>query len=363
MFLALRNGWAAIPGGAIYFPSIYYILSIMPLCDLCRSRDAVVRHHHSGLRLCRTCFFTNIIARVSGEVFRHGLIRYGERILMGISGGKDSFVLLDILSKIYDPSRLGGVTVIEGIEGYNRAEHIDEIRRAARERGVEIHVVSIKEIWGASVDEMVRLSIGKGLRISPCTYCGIHRRKSINLVARELGYDKVATAHNLDDEVQTILINIMRGDLERLYMNHPRRPRASRLFVEKIKPLRRIYEWETAKYAYLADYKPQEVECPYLEHFPSLRVRVRDMLYRLETSSPGIMLRLIEWFDKAFDPSRVPRRVELSECSICGEPTSPGRSMCKSCELQLKSLGEVRIQRIKDGLSRSGDDPLRSLHR
>ena len=189
--------------------------------------------------------------------------------------------------------------------------------------------------------------------ISPC----------LKNLARNFGNDKVATAHNLDDEVQTILINIMRGDLERLHMNHPRRPRASRLFVEKIKPLRRIYEWETAKYAYLADYKPQEVECPYLEHFPSLRVRVRDMLYRLETSSPGIMLRLIEWFDKAFDPSRVPRRVELSECSICGEPTSPGRSVCKSCELQLKSLGEVRIQRIKDGLSRSGDDPLRSLHR
>jgi uncharacterized protein (TIGR00269 family) len=314
----------------------------MPLCTICGSREAVVYQPHTGYRLCRSCFISNIVARVAREIFRYGMISYGENILVGISGGKDSFVLLDILSQIYDPSKLGGVTVVEGIEGYNRAEHLEDIKRYASDRRVEIHIVSIKDLWGASVDEMVRRSIVSGIRISPCTYCGIHRRKSINIVARELGYDKVATAHNLDDEAQTVLINIMRGDIERLYMNHPLRPRLSKLFIPKIKPLRKIYEWETAKYAYLAGYKPQEVECPYLEYFPSLRVRIRDMIYEIESRKPGTMLRLLEWFDITFNPSKIERKIELGECSICGEPTSPGRTICKSCELQLKTLGDAR---------------------
>ncbi len=317
----------------------------MPKCDICRARDAAVLQAHTGLRLCKACFFSDIVARTAREIFRYNMIRYGDKVLIGVSGGKDSFVLLNILSQIYEPSKLGGVTVIEGIEGYNRAEHIDEIRRAVRERGVEIHIVSIKDLWGASVDDMVRLSIEKGQRISPCTYCGIHRRKSINLVARELGYDKVATAHNLDDEAQTIIINILRGDTARLYMNHPLRPKGSELFIDRIKPLRKIYEWETAKYAYLAGYRPQEVECPYLELFPSLRVRVRDMIYRIEASRPGSMLRLLEWFDRVFDPSRLraSESIKLSTCIICGEPTSPGRTLCKSCELQIGLLGKVEI--------------------
>ena len=203
----------------------------MPLCVRCRAKEAVVYQLHTGDRLYRVCFISDIIARVSREIFRYGMIRYGDRILIGISGGKDSFVLLDILSQIYDPSKLGGVTVVEGIEGYNMVEHLEEIRRNASQRGVDIHVISLKDLWGASVNDMVRASIAKGQRISPCTYCGIHRRKSINLVARELGYDRIATAHNLDDEVQKILINIMRGDIDRLYMNHPLRPRLSKLFI------------------------------------------------------------------------------------------------------------------------------------
>ena len=336
----LLDSWWSI---VISLPGVLF-LTRMPRCNICGARDAVVYQAHTGLRLCRVCFSSDIVARASKEIFRYKMIRYGDRILVGVSGGKDSFVLLDILSQIYEPSKLGGVTVVEGIEGYNKAEHINEIKRIAGERGVELHVVSIKELWGASVDEMVRMSIEKGQRISPCTYCGIHRRKSINLVARELGYNKVATAHNLDDEAQTIIINILRGDIARLYMNHPLRPRGSELFINRIKPLRKIYEWETAKYAYLAGYKPQETECPYLELFPTLRVRVRDMIYRVEASKPGSMLRLLEWFDNTFDPSRLgsAESPRLGTCSICGEPTSPGRSLCKSCELQIGSLGRVR---------------------
>lgn len=305
-------------------------------------RRAEVLQPHAGLKLCRECFTADLVARASGEIFRHNMIRRGEKILLAISGGKDSFALLDIMSMIYDPELLGGVTIVEGIASYNRAEHVEEIKRLGAERGLEIVVYSLKELWGASVDEMVESSRAKGLRISPCTYCGIHRRKSINLIARELGYDKVATAHNLDDEVQTIMINMLRGDLERLLTNHPKRLKGSRLFVDRIKPLRKIYERETAVYAYLAGYRPQEVECPYLELQPSLRTKVREILYEIERERPGTLLKILEWYDIAFDPSRAVKTLqELPSCRVCGEPTSPGRQLCKSCELQLSALGKV----------------------
>lgn len=314
----------------------------MSSCDVCGKRRADVLQPHTGLRLCRGCFTADLVARVSREIFRFGMIRGGEKILLAISGGKDSFTLLDVMSRIYDPELLGGVTIVEGIASYNRAEHVEEIKRLGAERGVEIFVYSLKELWGASVDEMVEGSKARGLRISPCTYCGIHRRKGMNIVARELGYDKVATAHNLDDEVQTLMINVLRGDLERLLANHPRRAKGSRLFVDRIKPLRKIYERETAAYAYLAGFRPQEVECPYLELQPSLRARIREILYEVERERPGTLLKVLEWYDNAFDPLREPKKPpELPSCEACGEPTSPGRTLCKSCELQLHTMGKI----------------------
>ena len=312
-----------------------------PLCDSCRARPAVVYQPHTGRRLCRECFLEDVEERVVGEIRRWRMIEPGDTLLLAISGGKDSFVLLDVLPRIHKPSRLVAVSIVEGIPGYNRHEDIEKMRTYARERGVDVIVTSIREYTGLYLSEIVSMAWRRRLRVSPCTYCGILRRRLINYYARVYGATKTVTAHNLDDEAQTAIINILRGDVVGLLRQHPLAPPASKRLIPRIKPLRKIYEWETATYAFLKGFRFQETECMYIRYAPTLRARVREALYTMEQESPGSLLRLLETLDALLEePARRLSVEELPPCRLCGEPTSPGRDRCKLCEL-LDAVGVV----------------------
>ena len=307
-------------------------------CDLCGRNEAAVFQAHTGMKLCRSCFIADVRKRVEQEANRLGLHK-AKRILLAVSGGKDSYVLADTLSSVLKGVELIAYNITEGIQGYNRAEHVAALEGFLKERGIELIKGSFKDQVGYTLDEMVKASREKGLKVSACTFCGGFRRKLINDVAREVKADFVATGHNLDDEVQTYLINFMRGDTLRLVREGEKPVRLSPLFVPRVKPLRRVYEWETTMYAYFAGYKFQEVECPYIVEAPTLRAKVRELLYRLENSSPGALLRLLEFFDSLAEERRkeFKEKTELPRCKICGEPTSYGREICKNCELLLAS--------------------------
>ncbi len=310
------------------------------VCDKCGIRPAVVYQKHTGRFLCKDCFIEDIIDRVRREVEKWNMIRPGDTILLAVSGGKDSFVLLDIMPKIHDPSKLIALSIVEGIEGYNRAEDIEKMRKYALERGVDFIKTSFKEFVGASLDELVKRAWDRKLNVSPCTFCGTLRRRIMNYYARNLGVDKVATAHNLDDEVQTLLLNILRGDRTRLIQAHPKAPVLSTRIVRKIKPLRKIYEWETTMYAYLKDFKFQETECRYIYLRPTLRAKVRDHLYALEEEQPGTLIKILETMDEVLWKLIETHKdlPSLPVCKKCGEPTSYGRELCKICEL-LEKIG------------------------
>jgi uncharacterized protein (TIGR00269 family) len=310
------------------------------LCDVCKLREAEVYQAHSGLKLCRECFIADVTARVEKEARRLGLFN-ARKILLAVSGGKDSYVLADTLSSVLKGVKLVAYNITEGIAGYNRAEHVRKLRDFLKDRGIELIEGSFKGQVGYTLDEMVAASKAKGLNVSACTFCGGFRRKLINDVAREVKADFVATGHNLDDEVQTYLINFLRGDVSRLVREGEEPVRLSDLFVQRVKPLRRVYEWETAMYAYFRAYEFQEVECPYITQRPTLRAKVRELLYSLESQRPGALLRLLELFDSLASSQR--RKLvkslpsQLPRCKICGEPTSYGREICKNCELLLAS--------------------------
>jgi len=320
-------------------------------CDFC-GRDAKVRVAHAGVNLCERCFKEYIKKRVEEELRKFDLLSPNDTVLMGISGGKDSFVLLDIMSSLHDPSKLIALTIVEGVPGYNRAEEVEEVRRHARERGVEHLVVTFKEHVGFSLSELVDMSAEKLTKVSPCTFCGILRRRIINEQARALGASKTATAHTLDDEVQTLIINLLRGDVLRLLRQHPAHPVPSEKLVKKIKPMRRVYGWEAATYAYLSGYRFQDAECPYILRQPTVRARVRRWMVVLENERPGTLLKVMDRFDELASTlvraGKAPS-LRLAECKSCGEPTSPGREYCKVCEL-LERIG-ARAARI--GLTES----------
>lgn len=307
-------------------------------CSRC-DREAKVSVPHLGLSLCDRCFIEHIRERVRNEVKRYSLLDKNDVVLMGVSGGKDSFVLLDILSLIHDPDKLIALTIIEGIYGYNRSQEIELIRKASQERGVEHITTSLKEAIGHSLEELVAISRERKLNISPCTFCGSIRRRVLNQYARELGATKAATAHNLDDEVQTFLINLLRGDVSRIIRQHPLAPVPSEKLVKRIKPLRKIYEREVVSYAYFTGYKFQEADCPYIIHGPTIRARIRRWMMVVESERAGAMLGIMDMIDEIAERYYTAPSVErtpLGECKLCGEPTSPAREYCKVCELLLK---------------------------
>uniref|UniRef100_A0A7C5TIA0 TIGR00269 family protein n=1 Tax=Ignisphaera aggregans TaxID=334771 RepID=A0A7C5TIA0_9CREN len=308
------------------------------VCSVCGIREAVFYQRHSGLKLCKVCLYSDIKKRVVDEINRYSMILPRDRVLVGVSGGKDSFVLLNILAETYDPSKIVGLMIEEGIYGYNRDEVFSYIDEVCRLYKIDCIKTSLKKELSYSVDDFMKLQLSRERKyiVSACTYCGIARRRVLNSYARMLGLNKVATGHNLDDEVQTYVINILRGDVMRLMQLHPLSNTHSTKLIKRVKPLRKIYEYETAILAYMMGYRFQETECPYISSRPTLRVKVREMLISLETSMPGIQLRFLEFIDmliEDFIKRDVFKSIELPQCKLCGEPTSPNRDLCKFCEL------------------------------
>lgn len=307
----------------------------MPKCDKCGVRDAVVYQAHSGRRLCKECFIEDIRERIADTIRRFGMIEPADRVLIAVSGGKDSFVLLDVLPQLHPPSKIVALSIIEGIPGYNKPQDILRMREYARERGVDLIITSIRDYTGDDLYGIVSRSRTRGLGVSACTYCGGLRRRIINAQARHLGVDKTATAHNLDDEVQTMLMNILRGDPARIIRQHPKAPRLSGKFVQRVKPLRYVYEWEAAMYGYLKGFRFQDTECMFINEQPTFRARIRRWLFHLEHHRPGSMLRMLQALDDMSSHLVEEARglPPLPECRVCGEPTSYGRDLCKVCEL------------------------------
>lgn len=303
-------------------------------CDVCGVREAQIFQPHTGRRLCRECFVADVRERVRREVDRWGMFKPGDTLLLGLSGGKDSYVLLDILAHLHDTSRIIAVAIIEGIPGYNREEDVRKLRAVARDYGVDVIVTSIREYTGHSLAELVYRAWSRGYRVAACTYCGISRRRILNFYARMYGADKTVTAHNLDDEAQTAVVNLLRGDRTGLIRLHPKARPASPLLVPRVKPLRKIYEWETATYAYIMGFPLQETECMFINTRPTLRARVREALYEIESRRPGSLLRILNIIDELLEEEAEKLEPDaLGSCSKCGEPTSPARQMCKLCEI------------------------------
>ncbi|MEM1927912.1 MAG: ATP-binding protein [Acidilobaceae archaeon] len=315
-------------------------------CAVCGRRGEVLQAYR-GRVLCRECFVNDVRERVRREAERWRLVEPGDTLLLAVSGGKDSFVLLDTLPRAFGESRFIAFTIVEGIPGYNRLSDVEALADHAREVGVDFVKASFKEYLGLSLGEIVEKASRLELEHSPCTYCGVARRHMMVRAAEELGARKIATAHVLDDEIQTLLINIMRGDWRGVLKLHPASWRRERGPV-RVKPLRKVYEWEAALYAYLRGYRFQEVECPYITLHPTLRARVRARLLEVEKRKPGLLMGMLEFLDELLEEEASRLKEAPLKCPLCGAPASAKRGSCRLCEL-LGELGVVGLYRSLGG--------------
>ena len=261
------------------------------------------------------------------------MIGFNDHLAVAVSGGKDSLSLLHILAKLnrYRPkTHLTAVTVDEGIKGY-RDEAMEIAASNCKKLEIPHHIVSFKELYGFTLDEMIFRVRKKGqTELTACAYCGVLRRKAINTGARQVKADKIATGHTLDDEVQTVLMNIFHGDIARLAKEKPVTSEVHPLFVQKIKPFCEIPEKESALYAYVKKIQFQDTPCPYASE--ALRNDIRGMLNRMEEKHAGTKFtvsRAIERLRPALEETA--KKEDFKTCVECGEPSA--LDLCKACEL------------------------------
>ncbi|NOZ80872.1 MAG: TIGR00269 family protein [DPANN group archaeon] len=296
-----------------------------------RCRKCGERTVFSSPALCKDHFISAFEKKVYDTIDRYKLISRGQRIAVACSGGKDSTVLLHLLQKRgYDVTAMA---IDEGIAGY-RDKTLAFLRRFCFERGIPLQVHRYQDAFGASLDHMMQRSPRK-----PCTVCGVFRRYLLNRHARD--FDLLALGHNLDDEAQSILMNLLlnnRAVLSRLG------PKAGIVeaegFTPRIKPLYLCREKEVMAYSFIQNLLTDFTECPNI--VDSFRAEVRDFLNDHEASHPGFKELLVHEYLSSLP--RLQRQAKdsgdlepVGSCSLCREPSAA--AVCRACSLKK----EIRV--------------------
>ena len=260
------------------------------LCLKCQEK-AVYHRKYSGENLCPNCFNNSLIEKTRKTISKYKMINYGDKVAIGVSGGKDSLALLDILIKIkeYKDFELIAITIDEGIANY-REEAIEIALNAASKAGVKQVVLSFKELFNFGLDEA--LMNRKEKKITSCAICGPLRRRAIEIGAKKVGANIIATGHNLDDILQSFMINLFSGDVYRIKAGDPRKEAKKEFMIRRIKPFMEIYETEIAFYSFLNELRFQTLECPHMNE--GIRTEIRNSLDNFENKHAGIKLSLIK---------------------------------------------------------------------
>lgn len=302
----------------------------MYLCKFC-SKNAVVFLPYSGEKLCRKCFLSSVEKRVQKSISKYKLLKRSDNIGIALSGGKDSVTLLHLLQKIeknFPESKLSIIHIDEGISHYSE-RNLKAVRENASKFDIPLILSSYKKIYGKTLEEIIKhAEKNENKRLGACSYCGVLRRKALNKTAYEANIDCIATAHNLDDETQTIILNLLRGDLNRLARNKPTPRKIHPKLVPRIKPLRTIPEKETTLYAFYKNLKHNSKPCPYAPE--AYRDDIRIFLNQIERKRPGTKYNILRLYDK-ISSQITTNKNSIQECSICGTPSA--EETCKACQL------------------------------
>lgn len=287
-----------------------------------------LRRHNAAF--CSECFLHHCREQVRRTIHDLRMLEAGERVLVAVSGGKDSLACWELLRDLgYEAD---GFYIGLGIDEYSDASG-EYARAFARERGWPLIEVDLPGDHGFDVPTGSRVA-----KRAPCSACGLSKRHLFNATALEHGYDALATGHNLDDEAAVLFGNVLRWDLEYLGRQHPvlaARPG----FVKKVKPLVRLGEREMAAYCVIRGIDYILEECPMA--VGNRHLGYKEALNEIEERSPGSKAAFVNtYFERAqplFASGVVEEQEALVACSECGSPTPSG--VCAFCRLQARATG------------------------
>ncbi len=299
-------------------------------CGRCREPAVIeVRRHNAGY--CRPCFLRHCGEQVRRAIEHFDMIERGRRVLVAVSGGKDSLGLWQLLRDLgYEAD---GLYVGLGIGDYSE-ESARYVREFAAPRGWNLIEVDLADRYGFDVETGSRAA-----NRAPCSACGTSKRHIFNDVAVQHGYDVLATGHNLDDEAAVLFGNVLRWETEYLGRQHPVLPAADG-FVRKVKPLIRLSERELAAYCVLSGIDYIVEECPMAAG--NRHLGYKHALNEIEERSPGtkaaFVFGFLERAQEHFLGEAEDTRDDLRPCAVCAAPTPA--EVCAFCRMRARAVGE-----------------------
>ncbi len=302
----------------------------------CSKCDKKAVYQGQGQNYCKNHFLEYFESKVTKTISRYDLLQHGDRVCIATSGGKDSLAALYMTSlycKKYNIEYFA-LAIDEGISGY-RDHTLDDLKIFCEKYDIKLNVVSFKEKFGDTLDNIKDKAI-KEHNKKPCTVCGIFRRTSLNRTARELGATKLVTGHNLDDEAQSYIMNLLLGNMSHNASLGPITGlNDNDKFVPRVKPLYFMLEKETRLFALLKGFKVDFAECPNINM--SFRAVVRDEINAIENKLPGAKNGIVNSFLEILPTLKEHYRSQKKKrsfnyCKRCGDACSG--EICNACRLE-----------------------------
>ncbi|HIH21914.1 MAG: TIGR00269 family protein [Candidatus Diapherotrites archaeon] len=316
----------------------------MGKCDRC-SKEGKIFLVYGPHYFCHSHFLEFFEKRVRKTINKFRLVKPGEKIAIGVSGGKDSITVLHLLREIFPKgTELKPVCIDEGIPGY-RDKALRIAKKHFQELGMDYAIISMKKEIGFSMAEIAKkLNKEKEKQETQgtCSYCGVFRRKLLNDFAVSERCNKLATGHNLDDEVQTILMNICQNNFARFSRLGPITELKAKGFVPRIKPLYETPEKEIITYTALKGWRVYNAECcPFSSQ--AKRNAFRNAFDSLEEKYPNVKFAAIKFYQQLKALLEKDLGDKIKHCVFCGAPTS-GIGECAACK-QLKKLTDQNFSK------------------
>jgi len=271
-------------------------------------------------------------SKVKETIKKYNLCSKRDKILVAMSGGKDSTTVAYILKKLGYKIEAVHINLLMGKWS---ADNEKNVREFCKKHKIKLYIYPIRKEIGYGIC-YVKSVLKSKEKLRQCTVCGIIRRWILNKKSRQLKATRLATGHNLDDEAQNVIMNFISGN-PKLGINLGPMTGSikDKKFIPRIKPLYFLKEKEVETYSRKMRFPVLYERCPCV--IGALRHKIRKKLDELEKKNPKIKENLV----KSFLTLQAKMRKNMKDksikyCKLCGEPTR--QEICKACRM----LGKIK---------------------